>query len=174
VTGGGEISVPGGFANFGFVAQSDSGGVSGQLEYQNHARNLNVHSTSITSLSVSGNSATFSGTCTKNGTPCTFTVNVQDNGEPGKGMDQFIISVSGEPTEGGTITKGNIQVHQTTAQNVGDRATDPNSAVAAGGSAPTGNSFSGRLAQLWNYVRSAFGLASPTENRPPGSPPNST
>jgi hypothetical protein len=172
VTGGGEISVSGGFANFGFVAQSDSSGVSGQLEYQNHARNLNVHSTSITSLSVSGNSATFSGSCTKNGTPCTFTVNVQDNGEPGKGMDQFIISVSGEPTEGGTITKGNIQVHQTTAQNVSERSIDSNAVVAAG-SAPTNNSLSGRLARLWNYVRSAFGLTA-TENKPHANPPNST
>jgi len=38
-------------------------------------------------------------------------VTVQDNGEPGKNVDTFTISVSGEPTEGGTITRGNIQVH---------------------------------------------------------------
>jgi hypothetical protein len=84
--------------------------VSGQLEYQNHASNVNVHSVSITALSVTGNSATFSGTCTKNDAPCTFTVTIQDNGEPGT-SDKFTIAVSGEPVEGGTITKGNIQVH---------------------------------------------------------------
>src|SRR2546426_3885613 len=37
----------------------------------------------------------FGGTCTVNGTACTFTVNVTDNGEPGTN-DSFIISVSGE------------------------------------------------------------------------------
>jgi len=110
VTGGGEVSVTGGSANFGFNA--DGSGPSGQLDYQNHARNLNVHSVSITSVSVSSNNASFSGTCTKNGAPCTFTVNVQDNGEPGT-SDHFTIAVSGEPTEGGPgpITKGNIQIH---------------------------------------------------------------
>jgi hypothetical protein len=157
VTGGGEISVPGGFANFGFVAQNDANGPSGQLEYQNHARNLNVHSISITSVSVSTNTATFSGTCTKNGTGVyTFTVNVQDNGEPGHGVDQFIIMVQDEPTEGGTITKGNIQIHQAVAQNLGDRSTDCDTALA--GCRSTTGSQSGRLAQLWNYVRSAFWL----------------
>jgi hypothetical protein len=72
---------------------------------------LNVHSVSITAFGISGNSATFSGSCTKNDAACTFTVTVQDNGEPGKGVDKFTISVSGEPVEGGTITKGNVQVH---------------------------------------------------------------
>ena len=142
--------MPGGFANFGFVDQNGANGPSGQLEYQNHARNLNVHSISITSVSISGNSATFSGTCTKNGAGVfTFTVNVQDNGEPGT-SDQFIIMVQGEPTEGGTITKGNIQIHQTVAQNRGDRATDCDTALAG--------CHASRLAQLWNYVRSAFWL----------------
>jgi hypothetical protein len=72
---------------------------------------VNVHSVSITSFCVSGNSATFSGSCTKNGAPCTFAVAVQDNGEPGNGVDNFTITVDGGPPEGGTITKGNIQVH---------------------------------------------------------------
>jgi len=110
VTGGGEVDVtgPAGVASFGFVVQ---GGPSGHVEYQNHARGLNVHSISITSFAISGNSATFSGSCTKNNAPCTFTASVQDNAEPGKRADRFTISVSGEPTEGGTITKGNVQVH---------------------------------------------------------------
>jgi hypothetical protein len=112
VTGGGEINVLGGTANFGFNAKRDtvSGPVSGQLEYYNHARSLNVHSVSMTSLSVVGTTATFGGSCTKNGAPCTFTVYVEDNGEPGTN-DKFTINVSGEPAEGGTIARGNIQVH---------------------------------------------------------------
>jgi subtilisin-like proprotein convertase family protein len=113
VTGGGEINVPGGTANFGFNAKRDTvgGPVSGQLEYYNHARSLNVHSVSMTSLSVVGTTATFGGTCTKNGASCTFTVYVEDNGEPGT-SDKFTINVSGEPSEGGTLARGNIQVHK--------------------------------------------------------------
>jgi hypothetical protein len=107
-TGGGEINVSNGVGSFGFVVQ---GGPSGQLEYQNHAQGVNVHSVSITSFSTFGNNATFSGTCTKNGAACNFTVTVQDNGEPGKGVDKFTISVDSGPTEGGTITKGNVQIH---------------------------------------------------------------
>jgi hypothetical protein len=112
-SGGGEIAVPGGVASFGFNAARDTAGgpPTGQLEYHNHARSLNVHGVSITTLSISGKNASFSGSCTKNGAPCTFTVIVEDNGEPGKGVDRFQIAVSGEPTEGGTIAKGNVQVH---------------------------------------------------------------
>jgi hypothetical protein len=112
VTGGGEINEsPSGFGNFGFNVQTKSNGVSGQLEYQNHASNTNVHSVSITNFCVTGNSATFSGTCTKNGNPCTFSVSLQDNGEPGDGVDRFTITVDSGPSEGGVIAKGNIQVH---------------------------------------------------------------
>jgi len=173
VTGGGEVNVPGGFSNFGFNAENKTGAPSGQLEYQNHARGLNVHSVSIMSVNVSGNNATFSGSCTKNGAPCTFTVTVQDNGEPGNNVDKFSISVSGEPVEGGTITKGNIQIHKATAQNLGDKSAS-DSAVALAGSNPNGG-FVGRLSQLWTYVHSAMtsfaavvpgpiGLAATAEN----------
>lgn len=113
VTGGGQVNVPGGKANFGFNVKRDTTGgpVSGQLEYQNHARDLKVKGTSMTSLAISGNTASFSGSCTKNDAPCTFTVNVEDNGEPGR-TDRFTIAVSGEPVEGGILDKGNIQIHR--------------------------------------------------------------
>jgi hypothetical protein len=113
-TGGGEIATvsgPPGFANFGFNAQTS--GPSGQFEYVNHAKGLNVHGT-VTSICVNGNNATFSGTCTANGaTPCSFTVTVQDNGEPGNGVDTFTINVTGTVMESqtGIIARGNIQVH---------------------------------------------------------------
>jgi hypothetical protein len=45
-----------------------------------------------------------------NGAPCTFTVDVSDNGEPGA-TDAFSISLSGGATEGGTLRSGNIQIH---------------------------------------------------------------
>ena len=173
MTGGGEISVPGGFANFGFVAKAD-GSTSGQLEYQNHASNVNVHSVAITSLSIAGNTATFSGSCTKNGAPCTFSVTVQDNGEPGSGVDKFTITVNGGPAEGGTITKGNIQIHNAVAQNLGDSSADCDSAVALAGCSPPTSGLSGRLAQLWNYVRSSFWLTATGGNAPYRSPPGRT
>jgi hypothetical protein len=135
------------------------------------------------SVNVSGNNATFSGTCTKNNTPCTFTVTVQDNGEPGNNVDKFTIAVSGEPVEGGTITKGNIQIHKTTAQNFGGKSAS-DSAVALAGSNPNGG-FVGRLSQLWTYVRGAMssfaaavpgpiGLTAMAGNTRDRSPTNST
>jgi hypothetical protein len=116
VTGGGEIDVPGGTSSYGFVVQRKTAGdpVTGQLEYYNHARGLDVHSVDMLSLSVTPTTATFTGTCRKNNTtPCTFSVTVEDNGEPGKGVDRFTISVSDEPVEGdqGPILHGNIQIH---------------------------------------------------------------
>jgi hypothetical protein len=105
------VSGPSGFGNFGFNAQT-SGSPRGQLEYQNQAKGLNVHGT-VTSICVFGNNAIFSGTCTENNTmSCTFTVTVQDNGEPGNGVDRFTINVSGPvlDSQGGIIARGNIQV----------------------------------------------------------------
>ena len=116
MTGAGEVQVfnPNGTASFGFdvTRATDGGSPSGSLNYHNPGRNLTVQSNSITSLDVVGKKATFSGTCTKNGAPCTFTATVEDNGEPGRGLDRFSIAVSGEPVEGGSapITSGNIQI----------------------------------------------------------------
>jgi hypothetical protein len=113
VTGGGTINVTGGIGNFGFIVQvqSTSGPISGDLQYVNHATGAKVHSVMFTTFTVSGNTATFSGTCTNNGAPCTFSVMVQDNGEPGTN-DSFTISINGGPPEGGTLRSGNIQIHK--------------------------------------------------------------
>ncbi len=110
-TGGGSISVPGGTANFGFVVQRQAPGgpVIGQFEY--NGKGLNVHSVAITTLTIAGNTATFSGTCVRNGQPCTFTVTVTDNGEPGSN-DKFTLVVSGQTLASGTLRGGNIQVHK--------------------------------------------------------------
>jgi hypothetical protein len=113
VTGGGQVNVSGGKGNFGFNAKRDTTGgpITGQLEYQNHVSGSNVHSVSITTLSFAGNSATFSGSCTQNGSPCTFSVYCEDNGEPGS-TDKFTISINSGPPQGGTLDKGNIQIHR--------------------------------------------------------------
>jgi hypothetical protein len=120
VTGGGDIDVPGGDGSFGFVAKrTDAGGLpTGQLEFQDHAGDVNVHSTSILTFSIAGNTATFTGECTSQignaaKVACTYSVTVQDVAEPGKSVDGFTISISTPSASYGTapITKGNIQVH---------------------------------------------------------------
>ena len=113
VTGGGSIDVTGDIGMFGFVVQRQAADASiqGDLQYVNHATGTKVRSVTFTSLSIAGTTATFGGTCTNNGVPCAFTVDVTDTGEPGA-ADTFTISVSGRPTEGGTLRSGNIQIHQ--------------------------------------------------------------
>jgi len=112
VTGGGTIDIAGGIGTFSFIIQrAATGELSGRLQYINHASGNQVQSQTYTSLVIVANAATFDGTCTVNGVPCTFTVNVTDNGEPGT-TDTFTISVSGGPTEGGILRSGNILINQ--------------------------------------------------------------
>lgn len=121
VTGGGWFLRPGGTKpqdrnTFGFVAQYVRGSQTpqGNLEFQVHGGAINVKSTSITGLYVSGSSATFKGMCTVNGaSEFPFVVEVVDNAEPGKDADTLAITVTGilaiPPT---TLDGGNIQVHK--------------------------------------------------------------
>jgi hypothetical protein len=112
VTGGGTIDVVGGIGTFSFMIQrSSTGTLSGHLQYFNHASGARVRSDDYISLLIAGNSATFDGDCTVDGSTCTFTVNVTDNGEPGT-TDTFTITVSGGPTEGGPLRSGNILIQQ--------------------------------------------------------------
>jgi PKD repeat protein len=111
-TGGGWIGAGGGDkANFGFHAKRK--GVeapSGHLTYDDKPGHVKVLSESITSLTVSGNQATFTGTCSVNKVSgFTFTVEVVDNGEPG-GSDTFRIRLSNGYQAAGTLGGGNIQV----------------------------------------------------------------
>src|SRR3989441_7638904 len=111
VTGGGTINVVGGIGTLSFIVQrqASTGQLGGQLQYFNPAAGAPVRSETITSPMIVGNTTTLGGTPTPNGAPCTFTVNVTDNGEPGT-TDTFTISVDGGPTEGGTLRSGNILI----------------------------------------------------------------
>jgi hypothetical protein len=131
VTGGGQVPVPGGFANFGFNVQEtvaspsvDFGvgeraasppsdfAVKGELEYVDRGSDTKIHSVDMMTLVVTGNTATFSGTCRRDDhTPCTFRVVTQDNGEPGQ-LETFLISIDGEPARGGFLLSGEIQIHR--------------------------------------------------------------
>jgi hypothetical protein len=101
------------YSNFGFnvYRKNVSAPVRGHLNYKNKSTGENVKSVQITDLQIAGNTATFSGTCTNNGMPCTFQVTVQDNGNPGKGHDTFQISGAGVTPNGGTLSGGNIKIH---------------------------------------------------------------
>jgi len=113
VTGGGSINVPNGTGTFGLIVQQQAAdsSIHGHLQYVNHATKTKVRSVMFTTFMISGNMATFSGTCTSNDLPCTFRVDVMDNDEPGT-SDSFTIRVNAGPPEGGTLRGGNIQIHQ--------------------------------------------------------------
>lgn len=128
ITGGGSIDER--VRNFGFVVQTQiHDGVlsyTGNLEYHDKARGHNLHSTAITLVRVDpdGVRGMFQGTATLNGIAgYTFTVWVEDNGEPGSLVDRFRIEISGPggfhydsndfATRGGLLDRGgNIQVHR--------------------------------------------------------------
>jgi photosystem II stability/assembly factor-like uncharacterized protein len=121
VTGGGNI---GDSRSFGFDAQPDSNNAfKGTLNYKDKTNNIDLKSTSLTFVSILSDNehATFSGEATVNGTSgYTFRVDMEDNGEPGNGVDRFRIRLSGPGSydsnafaaNGGLLTAGNIQVHK--------------------------------------------------------------
>ncbi len=132
VTGGGQIAVPSpdniapnatgtGRASFGFNAQPDkSGGAKGHFNYVNHVNGLHVNG-EVTDIQViaaypdgSAKTVRFSGTWGCSSPACSFSVTVEDHGEPGT-SDQFGIAVTGgviEVRSQRVISRGNIQFHQ--------------------------------------------------------------
>jgi hypothetical protein len=109
-TGGGTVPSPCGFASFGFnVQRKSNGSITGHLTYVDNDAGINLKSVEIDSLVIVGNTATFTGTCTLNRDPCTFRVQVTDNGEPGT-TDSFTIEINGGAAQGGTLRSGNIQI----------------------------------------------------------------
>jgi len=125
ITGGGQIPVPDpdsnnqvatgtGRATFGFNAQPEKnctdGAAKGHFNYVNHVTGLHVNGEVLNSQFIGPNIVRFSGEC---GTGCSFTVVVQDNGEPGT-FDTFGLSVTGTKNEVRSlrvISRGNIQFH---------------------------------------------------------------
>jgi hypothetical protein len=123
VTGGGQIPVPNPDstrrATFGFNAKGNADGTaSGHFNYLNHVTGLHVNGpvdgVAVIARNPDGSPKTvrFSGTC-GNGPACSFSVTVEDHGEPGK-SDQFGIAATGALSELRSqriISRGNIQFH---------------------------------------------------------------
>jgi hypothetical protein len=109
-------------ASFGFVVQAAGGTPTGNLEYNDKPADVRIKATSISTLFITSGScgpnthATFTGTATvtrSTGTTNeTFTVQVDDCGEPGT-TDTFGISTTGGYSNGpSTLIGGNIQIHE--------------------------------------------------------------
>ena len=116
-----SVANPGAQASFGFVIQAGSP-PTGNLEYNDKPAGVRIKATSITSLVISSGAcgpsshAEFSGTAEvtrPTGTSTeSFTVRVDDCGEPGT-TDTFGISTSGGYANGpSALIGGNIQIHK--------------------------------------------------------------
>lgn len=85
----------------------------GRFAFFDKGAKLYLLSTAITSTSRNGKSAAFSGSGKlENGPVVTFTVNVTDNGSPGKKKDLFAITISNGYSASGTLSGGDIKVQQ--------------------------------------------------------------
>ena len=114
VTGGGWIWNNGEHLNFGFVAGYKSHQpLGGQLNYIDHSGPTHLKADSVDAYSGSGNSRTFSGQASVNGVSgFAYSCTVEDNGEPGIGVDFFsCTNVVTEETVAGFLQGGNIQIH---------------------------------------------------------------
>jgi len=129
VTGGGQIPVPdpdsadptaggSGWASFGFNAQPKGPG--GHFNYVNHVTGLHVNGpvTDIQVIAInpdgSPKTVRFSGVCAGSGPACSFSITVEDHGEPGRD-DQLGIAVTGVVSEVRSqriLDGGNIQFHK--------------------------------------------------------------
>ncbi|MFN2474983.1 MAG: choice-of-anchor P family protein [Chthoniobacterales bacterium] len=112
ITGGGWITTPD-RGTFGVAGGIKNGSFWGHLTYIDHGTGMKVKGTGVTGYSGTGTSRQITGTAEVNGVPgSTYIVNVTDNGEPGR-ADMFMIQLSPNGyTAAGTLTGGNIQLHQ--------------------------------------------------------------
>jgi hypothetical protein len=121
VTGGGWISISTGRTSFGFNAiPIAGGGFRGQFQLRSNNGKNGFHGNVVSSLSGSGNTATWRGTGSWNGQPgYTYTISVVDNGSSGsKKGDTISITITSPAgvvvysTSGAqTLKGGNITVH---------------------------------------------------------------
>jgi hypothetical protein len=107
------IGNAGGQATFDASAQLlPDGTVNGNLLVVDHSLDLRVKSTSITTFTP-GCTSTISGEGDSSAGPVNFAVTVQDNDEPGTGVDTFSIQVIGSVAyaNAGILQGGNVEAH---------------------------------------------------------------
>jgi hypothetical protein len=103
-------------ASFGGNAKADEdGNVTGQEEYQDHGpvTPFNLHGNVLVIVCNPDGSATIFGEATIDGDPGhTYRIDVEDNGEPGKGMDTYRMQVDTYDSGEQVLQGGNVQIHQ--------------------------------------------------------------
>jgi hypothetical protein len=103
--GGGRVAPD---VSFGFEANSD--GPKGRCSVVDHTTGTQVKCLDVTSYTRTDNAVVFGGHATVNGVATTYTIQVEDGGEPG-GSDAFSIQTGNGYAAGGTLMDGNVQVH---------------------------------------------------------------
>jgi len=114
VTGGGWISpdASGTRDNFGVAGGIKNDGLWGHLTYIDHGNGMKVKGTAVTGYKVTGpTSREITGTAEVNGVDGVgYTVDVTDNGEPGRD-DTFSITLANGYSASGKLAGGNIKLH---------------------------------------------------------------
>lgn len=111
-TGGGQVGSSGGTA-FGFTARSSSSGIKGQCEVVDQAAAVTVHCTDVTAFYLlTPTTVRLLGHATVNGQATTYRMDVADVADPGAGTDTFDIVTGTGYSAGGTLARGNVQVHR--------------------------------------------------------------
>lgn len=115
VTGGGWITTTtGAKGNFSVEGGATNGVVWGHLTYKDNGTGMKVKGTSVTAYRVGAtpNARHIEGTAEIDGaTGHTYSVDVEDNGQPGRN-DVFTIHLSNGYEAGGSLGGGNIQLHK--------------------------------------------------------------
>ncbi len=113
VTGGGQITMPDGkWVTFALEAKSDASTFTGHCNVLDNATHTHVKCLDVTSFVQVGTHVTFSGRARVNGVETRYTIDVDDLGEPGSGLDAFRIETDVGYSVGGVVEHGNIQVHR--------------------------------------------------------------
>jgi hypothetical protein len=112
VTGGAIIAAGSSRANFGVAGGIKHGAFWGHLTYIDHGAGMKVKGTGVTAYTITGvTSRHIEGTAEIDGVAGTYSVDVDDRGEPGRD-DTFSIRLSNGYTASGTLRGGNIQLHK--------------------------------------------------------------
>ena len=109
VTGGGQI--PGG-VTIAVNAKANAGGLTGHCNVVDRSTDDHVTCTSVTMVVVTGTHGTIFGAAEHDGVDTTYTIDVDDFAESGRGADQFSITTGTGFSRSGTLVAGNLQVRE--------------------------------------------------------------
>jgi len=117
ISGGGWINVGNSKANFGFHAGYKPNATTPEIHfnYIDHNSGMQMKATSISVYKIGDTATTrhMEGMAEINGVSgFTYSIDVADNGEPGRNTDSLKISLSNGYTAGGMLAGGNIQLHK--------------------------------------------------------------